>query len=511
MSSLKLGKPISNGFNVIMATNKKGGIGFKNNLPWNFKSDMNFFKHITGSNNSSFDYILDESKKEKNAIIMGKNTWNSLPKKPLPNRHNIIVSTSLNESGKNYQTVNNFEEALKVCYGMKADSKINDIYVIGGKGLVKEALGHPDLYKLYHTSIDLDAECDVFVEELQDHVMCSKVEDGIYQILNTKKINDVDRMTDKSNSLRFSEYLNMNRQENAYLDLLHKVMNKGEYRKTRNSYVKSIFGETIKFNLRNNDFPLVTTRKAFLRGVFEELDFFFNGETDSKILEEKKVNIWKGNTSREFLDSRGLNHYKEGLMGPMYGFQWRYFNARYDYKTGKPMSMVGFDQIEYILNEIITNSNSRRLLMTTFNPDPEITKGSVLYPCHGIKSQFYVTEKNIDTKYVSMIYDIRSSDLFLGLVFNIASSALMLKMFCANLTKRDSTYSYEPNQLIINIGDAHIYEDHFSAVEKQLERIPRKFPKLIIKENKELEDYNYEDLKLIDYTPHPGIKAPMNA
>ena len=444
-------------------------------------------------------------------------------KKPLPDRHNIIITT--NE--KLHQTKNNassniyyeysFENALKYCYGLQAQGKINEIFVIGGKKLLEEAIHHPDLHKLYHTMIDTDAKCDLHVKELSYNYLETKLEDKSYSLINSEILFDKDKLIkkefQKDSKLIFNEYVNVDRGENCYLELLNKIINEGEYRKTRNAYTKSLFGETIKFNMRNDVFPLITTRKGFLRGIFEELSFFFKGETDSKILEEKGVNIWKGNTTRDFLDSRGLYEYREGLMGPMYGFQWRHFNSTYNPRDVKEYGADGFDQIEYILNEIISNPKSRRLLMTTFNPDPKVTKNSVLYPCHGIKSQFYIEETKIEGKikrYVSLVYDIRSSDVFLGLFFNIASSALMLKLFCATLTLRVKDGSvYEADKLIINIGDAHIYEQHFDQVKKQLERIPRAFPKLYIKENKELIDYKYEDLELEGYKPHPGIKAPM--
>jgi thymidylate synthase len=254
-------------------------------------------------------------------------------------------------------------------------------------------------------------------------------------------------------------------------------------------------------------FPLITTKKVFIRGIFEELIFFLKGNTNSKLLEEKNVNIWKPNTTQEFINSVGLE-YKEGDMGPMYGFNWKHFGAEYidcdtDY-TNK-----GFNQIEYVFDLLINDPMSRRIIMTDYNPS--VAKYGVLYPCHSIVIQFYVKPVN-DKLYVSMNMYQRSVDVFLGEVFNIASNALLLHLVCNTLNAKTNSEKYIADKLTIVMGDIHIYEQHITAVKEQLQRIPYAFPKLYIKNSySNIEDYKWEDIEVINYQSHPAIKAPMIA
>jgi thymidylate synthase len=223
----------------------------------------------------------------------------------------------------------------------------------------------------------------------------------------------------------------------------------------------------------------------FLRGVVEELLFFLRGETDTKILEKKGVNIWKPNT-----EDRG------GLMGPMYGSQWRHFNANLDdFDVETSTYRGGYDQLQNVLNLIKTDPKSRRILMTTFNP-AQADKG-VLYPCHSIVNQFYV-----DGEFLDMTCYNRSSDLFLGLPFNIASSALLLHII-AKLT------NYKPRMFHLHLGDCHIYESHTEVVKTQLERIPKSPPKVSIRDFNSVEELTYEHFTLVDYTSYASIKAEM--
>jgi thymidylate synthase len=237
----------------------------------------------------------------------------------------------------------------------------------------------------------------------------------------------------------------------------------------------------------------------FLRGIVEELLFFIRGETDSKILENKNVNIWKGNTDRKFLDSVGMEDRKEGIMGPLYGYQWRHFNADYDENNTTPLDK-GIDQLQNVIDTIKRDPSSRRILLTSYNPCQ--SKQGVLYPCHSIIIQFYVSEEFLD-----MYCYNRSQDLFLGVPFNIASSSLLLLLIAkvVNLT---------PRYLNIGMGDIHIYKQHYEAVETQLDRLPYRFPKIEIKDVKSLKDIEnlkYEDFILIDYLHYPVIKSEMIA
>jgi thymidylate synthase len=285
-------------------------------------------------------------------------------------------------------------------------------------------------------------------------------------------------------------------------------MKHGNVRQTRNSITKSLFGEKLEFNLKDNMFPLLTTKKMFLRGIFEELIWFLNGDTNSKILEDKKVNIWKWNSSQKFIDEMNLP-YKEGDVGNMYGFQLKHYGADYiDCNTD--YSDDGYNQIEYCINLLKTDKYSRRILMTTYSPDK--AHMGVLYPCHGIVIQFYVKELD-NVNYLSCHMYQRSADMFLGVPFNIASYSLLIYFMCNILnTSAECDYIYKPDKLIMSFGDLHIYNDHTQSVNTQINRSCYKFPNINIKTNKtQLGHFLWEDIELIGYNSHPSIKSSMIA
>ena len=188
--------------------------------------------------------------------------------------------------------------------------------------------------------------------------------------------------------------------------------------------------------------------------------------------------------------------YPVGEMGPMYGYQWRHFNKQYPEIEND--TELGIDQLQFVINEIKTNPSSRRILLTTFNP-AQVNQG-VLYPCHSIIIQFYVE----DDKLSCTMYQ-RSADLFLGVPFNIASTALLLHII-AKITK------LKPNMMHLHLGDYHVYKEHINAVWKQLERNPRDLPQLEIPDFETIEDVEksqFENYKIINYNPYSAIKATM--
>jgi thymidylate synthase len=229
----------------------------------------------------------------------------------------------------------------------------------------------------------------------------------------------------------------------------------------------------------------------FFRGIVEELLFFLRGETDSKILEAKNINIWRGNTSREFLDKHGFTHREEGDMGPMYGYQWRRFNG--DSEKG--------DQLREVIHLLRHEKESRRILMTDYNPLQ--AKQGVLFPCHSIIIQFYV-----EGGYLDMFVYNRSSDTFLGLPFNIASSALLLEIIA-------KTVGLQARHLHMTLGDVHLYKNHLDVALSQLELIPCVLSRLTIKARldcvEHIDNLRYEHFYLDGYVSHPSIKAEMVA
>jgi thymidylate synthase len=283
--------------------------------------------------------------------------------------------------------------------------------------------------------------------------------------------------------------------EQVYLDTLKDILNTGEYRKTHNSETLTKFSIKMDFDI-SESFPLLTTKKMFWKGIVEELIWFIKGNTNSKDLEANGVNIWKANSSREFLDENKLFNYEEGDCGPIYGFQWRHFGTSYKGYSYN-YNGLGIDQLENCIKLIKQDPTSRRIFMSAWNPSQ--INDMCLPPCH-ISYQFYVSNGHLS----AILYQ-RSGDMFLGIPFNIASVSLLVYIICkiTDLT---------PGKVSIIIGDAHIYLDHVDAITEQLSRKPLNPPKLEIKKKfSNINDYKFNNLNLIEYESHPSIKANMIA
>ena len=286
-----------------------------------------------------------------------------------------------------------------------------------------------------------------------------------------------------------------------YLDLVQDVLEYGEKREDRTGTgTISKFGYQMRVNLQDG-FPLLTTKKVFYRGIFEELFWFLKGETNIRPLALKNVKIWndwpydkyskspefKGETMDEFIqkicDDENFA-LKWGDLGPVYGKQWRNFG--------------GVDQITQLIDSLKNNPFSRRHLVVAFNP-AEVDK-MALPPCHAF-FQFYVSA---DKKKLSCQLYQRSADLFLGVPFNIASYSLLLCMVA-------QVCGYEPYEFVHTFGDAHIYLDHIDQVKEQLSRQPKKLPKIWLNpEIKNIYDFTIDDVKVLEYDPWPAIKGKVS-
>ena len=293
-----------------------------------------------------------------------------------------------------------------------------------------------------------------------------------------------------------------------YLNLLEKKMTEGIDKGDRTGVgTRSIFGAQLRFDLRKG-FPLLTTKKVFLKGIIHELIWFVRGDTNLKYLVEQEVKIWNEWPYQKYLEANNLaqkypKYSKEWLekmaeyiekiktddqfakkwgdLGPIYGKQWRDFG--------------GVDQLKDIIERIKSNPNDRRMIVSAWNP-PEISE-MALPPCHCFY-QFYVAQGKL-----SLLMYQRSCDTFLGVPFNIASYALLLMMI-SQVTK------LKAGEFIHVLGDTHIYLNHFEQVKEQLKREIRELPTMKInKKVKNIEDFQYEDFTLENYNPHPSIKAPI--
>jgi dihydrofolate reductase/thymidylate synthase len=471
-------------FSLIVCVNGNFGIGKDNDIPWKFSKDLSHFKKITTSN------------KEKNSIIiMGNNTYKSLPDnfKPLPNRMNLVLSKQIKESdNENLKYFNSIISLL--CFININKEKYNDeVFVIGGSYIYNMFLELKIITNLYITLIHSNKEkCDTYFN-FNKYIKHFKLENEC----NEYDINKVDNL---SYVLNFRKYTYINKDEKRYIDMINKILKKGIYKLDRTKVgTLSLFGKSLKYDIRNYRLPLFTHRKMFYKGILEELLFFISGNTNTKLLEEKKVNIWKGNTSREFLDSRNLQHLHEGDLGAGYSFQLRHFGADY-INCNTDYSNQGFDQLEYVVNLLKTDPASRRILFSYWNPSA--MKKMALPPCH-LLYQFHV---NTDTNELSCSFYQRSSDFVLAANFNIVSAALLTFMLC-HIT------GYKPGKIIHNIGDIHIYMNHIEGAKQLLNNEPLNFPILHIDDSNKkitnITDFTVNNFKLLFYNSYPKYAFKM--
>jgi thymidylate synthase len=302
-------------------------------------------------------------------------------------------------------------------------------------------------------------------------------------------------------------------EEYQYLNLLENILENGLLEEGRNGKTKSIFGSSMRFSLANGKIPILTTKKTAWKTCLKELLWFIRGETDAKLLQKQGVHIWDANSSREFLDSRGLNLYPENILGPIYGYQWRNFNANYNCFSGKRLldndindahkdvvHFKGVDQLQQIIDALKDPKQrmSRRLIMTAWNPAQ--LDQMALPPCH-ILCQFNVHDGN---KLSCALYQ-RSSDFLLGIPFNIASYAFLTHL----IAKHCGLEAYE---FIHFMGNCHLYENAINAAKLQFTREPYPFPTVSIKQVREnINDYQVEDFEIHNYQHHSQIKVEMVA
>lgn len=470
-------------YELILASDVNFGIGFEGHLPWpKMPTDMEFFK----------------TKTTDNIVIMGRKTWQSIPSRfrPLADRVNIVVSSikskdldpptkQLVESGKLLWFNSMLDIVRWVDKYVDGDGKGMTPYIIGGWDVYKWFLEHDIVYKIHLNMIENDYKVDTHFDRkyLKKFTMSS--------------ITTLDKGSDTTPPICLYEYKYSDiNGERSYLSHLSRLLN-GNYRKNRTGIsTYSLFCPgPLRFNLRNKSFPLLTTKKMVIRQILVELQFYLSGKSDSNILNMQGVKVWNGNTTRDFLDSRGLKHYKEGDMGPSYSFNYRHFGAEYkgcqeDY-TGQ-----GFDQVKYCIDLIKNDPSSRRIMINLW--DPSKIDQMALPPCM-YSYQFYVEDKTLHCH-----ASLRSSDTFLGLPWNIGTAALLTCMMA-------HVCDLEPGDLTITTNDAHIYENHINAVKEQLLRSPYPFPLLNFKAgtSKNIYEIEFGDIELLAYHTYPRLVAPM--
>ncbi len=295
-------------------------------------------------------------------------------------------------------------------------------------------------------------------------------------------------------------------QEHQYLSLIKKILAEGVKVPSRNGTVYSVFGETMRYSLREDTLPLLTTKRMGWKTCMNELLWFIRGQTNNNELTKKNVHIWDGNSSKEYLQSIGLD-YPEGELGPIYGFQWRHFNCAYPstqptrgiHREELNEEVDPRDQLRWIMSQLVNpkKRHSRRLILSAWNPCQ--INDMALPPCH-VLSQFWV---NPETMELSCHLYQRSGDVGLGVPFNISSYSMltiMMAKFCG----------LKAGELVHTLGDAHIYEEHREALEEQVKREPYPFPKIrVIHIPDVFEEFSVDDFLVEEYQCHPRISMKM--
>ncbi|KAK9847913.1 hypothetical protein WJX84_009309, partial [Apatococcus fuscideae] len=449
-------------FQLVVAATRQLGIGKDGSLPWKLPGDMKYFKDLTGTTS-------DPSK--KNAVIMGRTTWESIPSKfrPLKGRHNVVLSRKRQQeqpdstpdpSGDGPVTCSSLGTAMELLAQPPLANSIEHVFVIGGGQVYKEAIQSELCAAIHLTQIDEDYDCDTFFPKIDQSRF------KLWSAASPQKDKGVRysflcyTATNQDEPVSLPAAMASQHEEQQYLDLVADVIKNGAVRPDRTGTgTLSLFGKQMRFNLRHS-FPLLTTKRVFWRGVAEELLWFISGSTNAKRLQDKGISIWDGNASRAYLDSIGLSNREEGDLGPVYGFQWRHFGAEYK-GMHADYSGQGVDQLADLISRIKSNPEDRRLILSAWNPTalPDMA----LPPCH-LMCQFYVADGELSCQ----MYQ-RSCDLGLGVPFNIASYALLTYLIA-------HTCGLQPGDLVHVLGDAHVYSNHVEPLKQQMKNQPRPFP-----------------------------------
>lgn len=454
---------------LILAMDNQGGIGKigKNGgLPWphdgQYKLDMQFFRETT----------------KGHAVIMGFGTFQSLKCKPLPDRLNIVV-TNYHTSECSCDGVvvcDNLDDAVTVGHKYERDNN-GKCFVMGGAAIYDQYMKWYNPSAIYYSRFDIDFKCDKFVTgKLLE--LCSEYGVGKSVLLT-------------------------NTEEQKYLDLFQKVLATGHIKGDRTGTgTYSLFSPGhLEFDLSDGNLPVLTTKRVALKtGVIPELLWFLSGKTDTRILEQQGCNIWKGNTSEDFLRGRGLP-WQEKDLGPGYGFQWRHCGAQY-HGMDHDYTGVGVDQVHELIEQLNNEPDSRRMVMCSWIP--YTLKDMALPPCHILYQLYTYKDEEGERCLEAKMYQ-RSADSFLGVPFNISSYAILTHMIAA-------VVGMEAKRLIFTYGDYHIYSNHVDQVRQQLIREPRPFPK--IRFNRDLKgvsifDVTADDFQIVGYNPYGKISAPM--
>jgi dihydrofolate reductase/thymidylate synthase len=514
-------------FDYIVALDAQNGIAKQGKLPWQGTAagaeDMAHFKRMT--------MLGDPDCGGRPAVVMGRKTYESIPGKfrPLPGRVNVVISSTLTaQYGEGAAVAQSddrsmlvyaatFEHALEWCRDAKNRGEVSRCWVIGGKQVYEHALKSVFLRGGYVTRFKQDYDCDLQLRIGGLNISAESVDNAsnICTIIAEEAFATQISVQPQDKNIRIirdtphATYLLIdytNGEERAYLQLLRELTT-AQLRPSRTVPTRGLFHRTLRFSLtdeRGLVLPLLTTKRVNWPFVIHEALWFMRGECDTTTyLEQHGVPIWRENSSREYLDRRGLDRYEEGQLGPVYGVQWRAWTG----PNGKK-----YDQLARALHTIRTSPWDRQGMVVSAWNVAELDK-MALPPCH-LLFQFYVEYGDGAPARLNCSVYMRSADAALGLPFNIASYAFITHLMakCAGL---------QPGELVITMADCHLYTNHIEGAERQLLRAPRRFPTFTFGPRfnechaaeltlDEALLFAPDDYIVSGYEPHPFIKLAIN-
>lgn len=449
-------------FSIVVATDLNNGIGKNGRIPWKCAHDMAHFRRTT-------------SQADDNIVIMGRATWDSLPRKPLPKRRNIIISSrAMPDLVPNCVHVFSPEEAVRVA----AEYPAARAWIIGGASIYRWFLERELVHEIFQTCIRVDGECDRFFPEIDS------------RFIETENVN----LCECASMRRFAW---RNEEEQRLLDAINEILLRGAPSDDRTGTgTLRQFGRRFEFSLEKGAFPLMTSKPQPFRWIFEELMWILRGNTSVRDLQEKGVSVWDSNATADFVARQKLQiPLAAGELGPTYGFQMRHFGAQYPARAG------GTDQLSGLIDSIRAEPESRRLILSLWNPQD--LRKTALPPCL-LFYQFYVEDGHLSCQFMN-----RSSDIAVAGGWNVCTAALLTIILAA-------ATGLKPKRLVWITGDTHIYRNNLEAARELGARTPTLYPRLqLLRPLATLDDIlslDAADFWLFNYNPQraPSLKFQIN-
>ena len=471
---------------LIVALNSAGGISADGRIPWTLPNDLRHFRRTT----------IRAPPGRTNAVVMGRKTWETL-RAPLADRYNIVLSRTMAPSaGLPRPSVLHAVPSWEAWHALRDRlPALHATFVMGGLEVYEEALRRRLVTHMHVTQVCDSSACDRTLSI--DHDRWTSIGAPVVEREGGLAYRICEFVPTSQHS--WARTGGCQTGEHAVLELYRELV-RAPVRRTRNGATRAVFGRMLSFDLRRG-FPLLTTKRVFFRGVIEELLWFVRGETHTRALADRGVRIWDANASAETLASLGLP-YAEGECGPIYGWQWRRFGARYPHAAG------GVDQLREVVRLLRTDPLSRRIVMSAWNPTD--LGAMCLPPCH-VLYQFHVDASGA----LSCMMTQRSADAFLGLPFNMASTAALTTLLAA-------AAGMPAGSVTLALGDVHVYETHLEAMETQLSRRPRLSPMVELDWSpppasadaasvvRSMEALTADRFRLHFYAPMGKLAAPMS-